>query len=196
MCASERERHSLRKCLVDASSRCVSFCDSLDVLNDVQIVFQYETFLLYSVYYGDQSFQTWRRLNDAITALFARGLHQRLDKDPHTTPFFLVELRKHIFSRIYASDISFAVFLGRPPRMSQRHCVMHVPLDITREAYYRGGNLLKGQLELVDAKGWNTIGEVRSYAVLRWSLRASMIREDTLDVILGPDLSNKDHLIR
>lgn len=142
-----------------------------------------------------QGLQTWRRLNDTISILFARGLHRSLEGNQHT-PTFIVELRKWIFSRVYASDISFAVFLGRPPRMSHRHCILHAPLDVDRSAYELSEDAWNEQLQQLDCTGWNTRGQVRAHAVLRWSMTTSKIREQTLDILLGPQITGEDQLVR
>lgn len=192
---TEKERQATCKCLLDACTRCASICESLDVLNDVFVIFLHETFLFYSVYFGDQSFHTWRRLNDAISALFARGLHQRLDKDPQM-PVFLVELRKQIFARVYVLDISFAAFLGRPPRISKRHCMIPMPLDIDREALRLTAEPLNEELSHLDRNGWNKQGEIRIFSALRWSVMASKIREEILEAMLGPEVKERQQLIR
>lgn len=41
--------------MIHFGNKCVSFCESLDALNDVSIIFLYQTFQLQSVFYGDQS---------------------------------------------------------------------------------------------------------------------------------------------
>ncbi|RSM00573.1 hypothetical protein CDV31_011739 [Fusarium ambrosium] len=194
-CATEDERQSLKKCLFYSSTLCAQFCESLETLNDVLVIFLYENFLLYSLHLGDQSFQTWRRLNDAINAMFAHGLHQKLDGDLHT-PLFLIELRKHIFGRVYASDISFAVFLGRPPRVSQRYCIIHRPLDLKADAYEMTGEALEEELAHLDQHEWNTSSEVRLHVVLRWSVTMCKIREEMLEAILGSQVTDRQQLIR
>lgn len=55
VCKNEEEKHVLRTNLVHLSNKCLAFCDSLDTLNDVFMMFLYESFLLASVFYGDQS---------------------------------------------------------------------------------------------------------------------------------------------
>ncbi|CAK7207447.1 hypothetical protein SEUCBS139899_010257 [Sporothrix eucalyptigena] len=194
---TEQERNTLGRNLLHASNKCASFGESLDILNDVQIIFLYESFLLHSVYFGHQSFRVWGRLNTAINALFGRGIHQRLDRDKENAlPFFLVELRKHVFALLYSSDINFSVFLGRPPRISRRHCVIHMPLDVTPAAYGLSGDTLHEQeLQHLDSHGWNTLGQIRTHAVIRWSMITSQIREEALEAILGPDLPDRDHCI-
>lgn len=55
VCKTEEEQQLLRTTLVHLCNKCVAFCDSLDTLNDVTMIFLYESFLLASVFYGDQS---------------------------------------------------------------------------------------------------------------------------------------------
>lgn len=191
---TEAERHALGRQLLHASNTCASFCESLDILNDVQIIFLYESFLLHSVYFGHQSFRVWGRLNTAINALFGRGIHQRLDRDKDSSglPFFLVELRKHVFALLYSSDINFSVFLGRPPRISKRHCVIHMPLDVNPETYTLSSDDLNVQLSHLNDAGWNTLGQIRTHAVIRWSMITSQIREEALEAIIGPEIPDRD----
>ncbi|KAL1896100.1 hypothetical protein Sste5346_004840 [Sporothrix stenoceras] len=191
---TEAERHAVGRNLLHASNTCASFCESLDILNDVQIIFLYESFLLHSVYFGHQSFRVWGRLNTAINALFGRGIHQRLDRDKDSSglPFFLVELRKHVFALLYSSDINFSVFLGRPPRISKRHCVIHMPLDVDPETYTMGGDDINVQLSQLNDRGWNTVGQIRTHAVIRWSMITSQIREEALEAIIGPEIPDRD----
>jgi hypothetical protein len=55
VCKTEEERQVLRTNLMHYSNKCVAFCDSLDTLNDISMIFLFESFLLASVFYGDQS---------------------------------------------------------------------------------------------------------------------------------------------
>lgn len=172
------------------------------------MIFLYESFLLASVFYGDQSkfvkfmkfnadfsiknfigFKAWRRLNHASSALFADGLHETV-KERQLLPFFIINLRQQIFARIYGSDISFAVFLGRPPRVSKRFCFTNMPLDVREDTYYLVGDALDQELHNLDRAGWNTLGQINRSAIIRWSMITSMIREDTLETLLGRGLSD------
>lgn len=134
-------------------------------------------------------FKAWRRLNHASSALFADGLHETV-KEKEYLPFFLTQLRQQIFARIYGSDISFAVFLGRPPRVSKRFCYTSMPLDIEEDTYSLVGDILDQELAHLDRNGWNTLGQIRKSAVIRWSMITSMIREDALETLLGRNLTN------
>ncbi|OBT81241.1 hypothetical protein VE02_09831, partial [Pseudogymnoascus sp. 03VT05] len=187
--STEVERQRLISKLVEASDTCLLFCEAFDNLNDMHITLLHLNFLLHSMFDGDQSFKTWRRLHDAVSALFALGLHEELVEGPKT-PFFVVQLRKRIFARIYGADISFATFLGRPPRISKRFCCIHVPLDLEEEAYEYEREELANEMQRIDHNGWNTKGEIRKHAGRRWSMILATIAEDILEVLLGRHPTN------
>lgn len=105
-------------------------------------------------------------------------------------PLFVVQLRKRIFARIYGADISFATFLGRPPRISKRFCCIHVPLDLEEEVYEYEREKLTNEMQSVDQNGWNTKGEIRKHAGRRWSMILAIIQEDILEVLLGRHPTN------
>lgn len=105
-------------------------------------------------------------------------------------PLFVVQLRKRIFARIYGADISFATFLGRPPRISKRFCCIHVPLDLEEEVYEYEREKLTNETQSVDQNGWNTKGEIRKHAGRRWSMILAIIQEDILEVLLGRNPTN------
>uniref|UniRef100_A0A093XMK4 Uncharacterized protein YbbC n=2 Tax=Talaromyces marneffei PM1 TaxID=1077442 RepID=A0A093XMK4_TALMA len=191
-CKTEEERQLLRTNLVHLTNKCVGFCDSLDTLNDITMIFIYESFLLASIFYGDQSTRTndpTQQLSSVDNALFADGLHETA-KEKEYLPFFLTQLRQQIFARIYGSDISFAVFLGRPPRVSKRFCYTSMPLDIEEDTYSLVGEALDQELAHLDRNGWNALGQIRKSAVIRWTMITSMIREDALETLLGRNLTN------
>jgi hypothetical protein len=128
-------------------------------------------------------------LNHASSALFADGLHETV-KERQKLPFFIINLRQQIFARIYGSDISFAVFLGRPPRVSKRFCFTNMPLDVSEDTYYMTGNDLDQELQQLDRAGWNIVGLINRSATIRWSMITSTILEDTLETLLGRGLSD------
>lgn len=128
-------------------------------------------------------------MNDAAGALLAAGLHENAQQG-HNAAFFLCEVRKRIISRLYGIDVSLATFLGRPPRMSKRFCCINFPLDIDENMYSITGDDLNRELGKLDQDGWNTQGHIRMGAVLRWSTTTAMIREDTLELLLGQNVSN------
>lgn len=60
--------------------------------------------------------------------MFALGLHQG-NAPSSAVPKYLSELRKAAFARIYTDDKNVSVFLGRPPRVNGKFCVLSVPGD-------------------------------------------------------------------
>ena len=186
---TEEERQRVRMQMLEAGDACIAFCETFDNLNDVQIVLLFTNCLLHSLFDGDQSFKTWRRLNDVTSAIFAFGLHEEIQQGPDM-PFFLVQQRKRIFARVYSSDISFGTLLGRPPRVSKRYCVPHMPLDMEDKHLHLSSEKLEEELKHIDENGWNTKGQIRKGAVLRWSLITAMIREDILELLLGRNTPN------
>lgn len=118
------------------------------------------------------------------------GLHQEKKVDAQTS-FFICELRIRIFDEVYGHDKSVATFLGRPPRLSHRYCVLQLPLDLTdNEMLLEGPELEACLAKLKD--GWNAknhFGRVTWRRV--WSQHAR-IREDILEIALG---TNNDNVI-
>lgn len=100
------------------------------------------------------------------------------------------EMRKRIFARVYGSDISFSVFLGRPPRVSKRFSQVHVPLDVEEDGYNHSGPELEAMLAELDASGWNIQNEIRRSSSLRWIIPMTTIREDILELLLGRDVQD------
>lgn len=73
--------------------------------------------------------------------------------------------------------------------------MIHMPLDLDRESYQLAGAALDAKLSQLDDQGWNTKGEIRAYAVLRWSVIISKIREDMLEALLGPSVADRRRTI-
>ncbi|KAH7015634.1 putative Zn(II)2Cys6 transcription factor [Ilyonectria destructans] len=123
---SEQQRRNLRKLAMHYSDRCLEFSLSLDCLNDLQLILQYENFILHSLVDGDQSYQSWRKLGDVASSLFALGYHQDT-KNSAPVPAFLKDLRQAIFARAYSADKNISIFLGRPSRIHRQQCLFRLP---------------------------------------------------------------------
>ncbi|EPE02816.1 zn 2cys6 transcription factor [Ophiostoma piceae UAMH 11346] len=117
----------VRKFAAEISSLCMDLCLALDCMNDLQLVFQYENFIVHSCVDGDQSYRSWRKLGDVISSVYALGYHQKMEVDARS-PQYIVELRRTVFCSLFSADKNVAIFLGRPPRMSQHFCVFQTPL--------------------------------------------------------------------
>ncbi|CAH0005360.1 unnamed protein product [Clonostachys byssicola] len=128
--ANEEERRVLVKTLTYMSDCCLETCLALDYLNGLQLVLQYENFVVHSQVDGDQSYHSWRRMGDLASSLFALGYHEKIDELSSDIPAFASELRKACFARVYAGDKSLAIFLGRPPRIGKEYCFFQIPANV------------------------------------------------------------------
>ncbi|KAK3064645.1 hypothetical protein LTS18_005299 [Coniosporium uncinatum] len=102
-----------------------------------------------------------------------------------SVPFFLAELRKRAFASAYGDDKIASIFLGRPPRLSHRYCVIQAPLDLHEDELLSKGADLQSALDGLDADGWNKAGLVRRCGWVRVGLRSNIIGEDILELSLG-----------
>ncbi|KAL9619397.1 MAG: hypothetical protein Q9160_005992 [Pyrenula sp. 1 TL-2023] len=173
------------KTMVLNGSSCASFCEELGYLNDLLVWLIYENGLSTSNVYGDSNYLTWRRLGDSSSAIFAMGLHQDI-KPSKDLPFFLVEVRKLIFARAYYTDKELGTFLGRPPRISQRYCICHMPLDLSAEEVGLESSELERAVSGLDPNGWNQAGKTTGATTTRAMLINSLFREEILELSLGP----------
>ncbi|KAJ5798632.1 uncharacterized protein N7503_007928 [Penicillium pulvis] len=160
-------KYFLRKLATKLSDWALEICLSLDCLNDIQLVLQYENFIMHSFVDGDHSYHSWRKLGDVISSIFALGYHEDIDSK-NDVPFFLKQLRKTAFARIYSADKNVAIFLGRPPRMTKRFCFFQIPLSSSE---------MQGHSELWD------MNEKASYqAETRWSALCASLKEEILEL--------------
>ena len=91
---SREERCRVQREVLELSDHCLEICISFDCLTDLQVIFQYENFIAHSIIDGDQSesrsfadrlkgsltvtgYQSWRRLGDVISSLYALGYHEQ-----------------------------------------------------------------------------------------------------------------------
>ncbi|TKA77154.1 hypothetical protein B0A49_03641 [Cryomyces minteri] len=191
--SSGREQVIVRKTLArkmfSASDACLAICNELEVLNDMYLCLLYENSVLTALTKGDANPVAWQRSGELASALIAMGLHQeiKVNKD---TPLFLAELRKKTFISAYGQDKSVATFLGRPPRLSARYCLLQPPLALSDTQVLSEGAELEAALASLDDDGWSKNGEMNRCTLMRAWLRFSRIREEILEISLG--VSNED----
>ena len=112
------------------------------------------------------------------------GLHMEITSDGQV-PFWLSEVRKRMKASVYNIDKSVCTFVGRPPRMSRKYCVMQLPLGLDIESWRLQGRELEEAVERLDAAGWDTGDSMRGVHWTRCALICNMIREDILELSLG-----------
>ncbi|KAJ6081914.1 hypothetical protein N7499_006788 [Penicillium canescens] len=163
---TEQEQYTLRRLCTKLCDLALEISLSLDCLNDLQLIMQYENFIVHSYVDGDQSYHSWRKLGDAISSTFALGYHENIEAKPGI-PKFLKELRKTAFARIYSADKNIAIFLGRPPRMNKRFC--HFQIPSCRNA--------QNSLE------WSVDAEAGYGADTRWSALCASLKEEIWELL-------------
>ncbi|KAF2704996.1 hypothetical protein K504DRAFT_506464 [Pleomassaria siparia CBS 279.74] len=114
----DRERRSLQRLAMHYADSCLDISLSLDCLNDLQLILQYENFILHSLVDG---YHSWRKLGDVASSLFALGYHEQLGSK-FVVPEYLRVLREEAFNRAYSADKNVSIFLGRPPRINMKYC--------------------------------------------------------------------------
>jgi hypothetical protein len=177
-------RASLTKKMSEAAESCISFCRECDTLDDMFIWLLIENHPLTSSIRGEGSFFAYSLSGEVNNAVVAKGLHQEIHTDART-PFFLAQIRKMAFIQVYGYDVSVAAFLGRPPRLSYRHCTIDLPLDLTdREVVFEGPKS-QAVLEGLDEKGWKIHGKPNRTTWMRTWIGFAPRREDILDLSLG-----------
>ncbi|KAJ5748421.1 uncharacterized protein N7511_010117 [Penicillium nucicola] len=163
---TEQEQYTLKRLCTKLCDLALEISLSLDCLNDLQLIMQYENFIVHSYVDGDQSYHSWRKLGDAISSTFALGYHENIEAKPGI-PKFLMELRKTAFARIYSADKNIAIFLGRPPRMNKRFCHFQIPS-------------CKNAPNSLD---WTADAEAGYGADTRWSALCASLKEEIWELL-------------
>lgn len=175
---------------------CLDFCRKCDTLTDVFVWVLYTAHgLLTGI--GDSgctSYALYRLGGELNSAAIAMGLNQEIKAD-RRTPFFLAEFRKGLRARIYTNEVSTALFLGRPPRLSYRHWNLDPPLDLTESQLLQTAHELSNTIGNLDANGYNQCGEIRFTTFLRMDITMAKGKEEIMDLALG-NLSREEVLDR
>ena len=92
-----------------------------------------------------------------------------------------------MFTASFIMDKQLATLFGRPPRLSRRYSNCSMPLDLDDEDIMLQGAALDAKVAGLDLRGWNTQGKLTRTGVLRAVMIASLIRDEILELCLGPD---------
>jgi hypothetical protein len=175
---------------IDLSKKCGSCSDLFACL-------VYECSPLVEWVRGDVSAEAWVRFGEVCNIAVELGLHKEKHVDART-PFFLCELRIRLFGSIYVHDKYVSTYLGRPPRISHRHCVIQLPTDLSDD------EVCSSQAELVRTlaklnSGFASSGKLGRATLRRAAIAHFIIREEVLEIVLGnpqDDVNNRMHQIR
>ncbi|KAH8734476.1 hypothetical protein BGZ61DRAFT_442601 [Ilyonectria robusta] len=204
---TDQQRSVLIRALTYIGDCCLEICLSLDCLNDLQLILQYENFIVHSQVDGDQSYHSWRRMGDLASSLFALGYHEKIDAAASNIPPFVAELRKSTFARVYTGDKSLAIFLGRPPRIAKAYCTFQLP---TNESDFWGNTgpasapepslgPSDGESSATVDLGSDRLEPINYTADTRCTVRFAWLKEDVLGLFrhrLSPDQVEKASAIR
>lgn len=95
------------------------------------------------------------------------GYHEDIDAKPNI-PFFLSQLRKTAFARIFSADKNVSIFLGRPPRMTKRFSNFQIPSSFP-------------ELQS-DLYNWDPNQDAGFLAETRWSALCASLKEEILEL--------------
>lgn len=196
------ELRVFQQSVTDLSDKCLEIALSFDSLNDIQLICQYESFILHSVVDGDQSklvihfrssciysnrgtgYNAWRRLGDVISSMLFLGLNEKIEDNP-TIPLFLTELRRSAFAQIYSDDKNVAVFLGRPPRLNRKFCCFQLPSASRNEACR---NSTPGRPMANESYAFfGSDDQLDQVTSLRWTACCASLKEEILEALQEHD---------
>ncbi|KAJ5641720.1 hypothetical protein N7490_005720 [Penicillium lividum] len=185
-----------RKTLMQRSFRaciqCEAFCDHLGAINDLTLWFLLPTILFATWCFGDDSYHVLRLVGSMSSVFLALGFHRGIHDA--SLPFYLVEIRKRAIAWAHDHDKVLASFTSRPARLSRHFCVIEMPLDLADSVLMGTDEALFKARENLDADGWNKDKAILPVSGHRAQLMLCMIREEALELKLGPaalDLETK-----
>lgn len=203
-----KDRSIFARTMRDAVESCIGFCRESECTNEGFACLLYESAVLLESLRGDTckccvigflfrgildlplpDYGAWTRLGETCDLLVLMGLHQE-KKVNASTSFFICQLRIRMFEEVYGHDKAMATFLGRPPRLSHRYCVLQLPLDLTDNEMLLEGPELEDALSRLE-DGWNTSNQFHRVTWRRVWAQHARIREDILEIALG----NSDSMI-
>lgn len=123
-----------------------------------------------------QGYCSWRKIGDVISSIFAMGYHEDIDAKPDV-PFFLAQLRKSAFARIFSADKNISTFLGRPPRMSKRFSNFQIPSSFPAP---------QPNLYL-----WDPDQDPSFLAETRWSALCASLKEEILELARDRNIESR-----
>ncbi len=116
-------RSAITKKMFEIGDACLSFCRECETLDDMFLWLLMDHTGVAQALKGNRHYTTYQLTGELNNAAIAMGLHQGIKTD-RETPFFLAEIRKRAMIAAYCIEVSVATFLGRPPRLSYRYCIL------------------------------------------------------------------------
>ncbi|KAF9772549.1 hypothetical protein IL306_009741 [Fusarium sp. DS 682] len=185
----QQELMALAVKLTDAAVEAIL---SLDTLNDLQLVFQYENFISYSYVFGVQSYYSYRKLGDVITSIATLGYHEKLGPS-NALPEFLINIRRTALARTYSADKNWSIFLGRPPRLGKEFCHLSSAL---RESVGPENGTQSPPDHAHEILSWQSDSRMSVWAETRWTAVCASLKEEILGMFSEEIRENLDERVR
>lgn len=178
----------------DACMKIRAFCDQVEQTNDLTLWLLLSTSTFATWCFGDDSSRAWCLIGDLASAVAALGFHRGFNEQ--SKPPYLVELRKRVMALAHQRDKELATFVGRPPRLSRLYHSMDLPLDLPDSIIIGPVEHFEAAKTKLDKNGWSGSVMVNPVSRLRAQSILSMIREEVLELSLGPQIPDIAHKAR
>ena len=86
--------------------------------------------------------------------------------------------------------------MGRPPALSRRYTTCKIPLDLSDNEIMAEGEELQAIRNKLDPNGWSTSGQIHPSTSCRAWMLMSLIRDEILEISLGPPLGAFETQVR
>ena len=176
-------RMAMAKAMLKLVDECIDLSRECGSCSDLFACLLYERSPLVEWVRGDVSAEAWARFSDVCNVAVELGLHKEKHVDART-PFFLCELRIRLFEAIYVHDKYVSTYLGRPPRISYRHCIIQMPTDLSDDEVCSSPADLMNTLAKQNG-GYASSGKLGRATVRRATTAHFIVREEILEIVLG-----------
>lgn len=144
----------------------------------------------YSLIADFLGFDSWKRLGDTISSIYALGYHEHTRAD-NNCPKFLRHIREAVFAFTYSADKNVSIFLGRPPRMQRRYC----NFDFLDRSDIQQVSDANSEL-IIQYLGWNADCAFDYAIEAWWSVTCALQKEEVLQIYREKDQAAKNHQVR
>jgi len=168
--------------LLDAADACYRLCTTeLKQNNKLTVSLFISGTWLQSMVGGDSSLSLHMRKGAALAALTAFGMHEYREEEERLLPRAFVQDMRQMVGLVVMLDTILATFCGRPPALSTRYVSCPLPWDITLE------EAVDDSIPITyDANAWSPSGKMNGTTRLRASILATRVRQEILELCLGP----------
>ncbi|KAL6709709.1 hypothetical protein ACN47E_001137 [Coniothyrium glycines] len=182
------EKQDLIEDIIHTTNDCINIAQTHGAVNDIMVWLVYVNMMVISNFYGDNHHGVWRRMGDCVSAVYAAGMHceGEFTANANGEPFFLRESRRRVYSAVYRSDKTLAMFFGRPSMMGWRYSDRKQLLDISDQAITSDDpSMLNEELSTIDSAGWNTRGHLHPASFIRLRCQYAVFKERLLEQSLA-----------